>query len=367
MLLQQDLRNRNNGLTQVRLVLAFFVLFDHAFALNGRPHPSVGYLPMSLSQLAVWLFIFLSGLLCFRSAESHGVHRYLFLRAARLMPGYWCCLLLMGMLLLPLFLSLGFAGDTSWTELPGITLQFWLKNLFLDQGQFAPEGWLSAFPVRAFNGSLWTLQPEWMGYIVILLLAPIFLRSARFALICFGLFNLFIAIWPRPFRLLLKSLLAGYGFEIDSRSYLHLALYLLAGLLFYRFADRIPLRRSWAAVALTILLVAGLSRLAFSLLAPLLLPYLLLVLAGLIRWPWQASDGDLSYGVYLYSFPLQQLLVGFGLLRGGALPLPLQIFLTVLLVLPIAWLSWNWVERPILRWATSLQLRPLPLSSNRLP
>lgn len=367
MLLSQALSNRSNGLTQVRLVLAFFVLFDHAFALNGRPHPPLGYLPMSLSQLAVWLFIFLSGLLCFRSAERHGMHRYLLLRAARLMPGYCLCLLLMGLLLLPLFLALGFAADTGWLELPGTTLQFWLKNLLLDQGQFAPPGWLSQFPVRAFKGSLWTLQPEWMGYIVILLLAPLFLRSARVALLCFAAFDLVAALWPKPFRLLLKTLLGGYGFEIDSRSYLHLALYLLAGLLYYRLADRIPLRRSWAAAALGVLLLAGFSRLLFALLAPLLLPYLLLVVAGLIPWPWQARDGDLSYGVYLYSFPLQQLLVGVGLLRGAPLPLVLQIVLAGLLALPLAWFSWAVVERPVLRWASAVRLPPLAEPPGRAP
>jgi len=102
MLLSQALSNRSNGLTQVRMVLAFFVLFDHAFALNGWLHPPFGYLPMSISQLAVCLLIFLVGLLCFRSAERPGMHRYLLLRAARLMPGHTLVRLLMGLRLPPL-------------------------------------------------------------------------------------------------------------------------------------------------------------------------------------------------------------------------------------------------------------------------
>ena len=81
---------------------------------------------------------------------------------------------------------------------------------------------------------------------------------------------------------------------------------------------------------------------ALALLAPLWV-----VALGQTGWPGQgalARIGDLSYGLYLWSFPVQQTLVqtqpGIGVtaLLGE----------TLLIALPLAWLSWRLVERPAL-------------------
>jgi peptidoglycan/LPS O-acetylase OafA/YrhL len=82
-----------------------------------------------------------------------------------------------------------------------------------------------------------------------------------------------------------------------------------------------------------------------ALLAPLPLAYALLSLARFLP----DVRRDLSYGVYLYGFPVQQLLHQtipsvhgwtFALLASPA-------------VLGLGWLSWEVVERPSLRWAAS--------------
>ena len=54
--------------------------------------------------------------------------------------------------------------------------------------------------------------------------------------------------------------------------------------------------------------------------------------------------GDMSYGVYIYSFPLQQILI-------AILPniTPVQLMcLTMVSVLPIAYVSWRYIEKPAL-------------------
>jgi len=53
--------------------------------------------------------------------------------------------------------------------------------------------------------------------------------------------------------------------------------------------------------------------------------------------------GDYSYGVYIYAFPVQQLAVTAGF--DGPLPNGLA---TILVVLPLAALSWHLVEKPAL-------------------
>ncbi len=357
MQLSELLKNRNNGLTQARLILAFFVLHDHAYAINGIDRPNVPGLPISLSEASVWLFIFLSGLLCYRSAERHNTNRYLVARLGRLMPGYWMCLILTGLIAMPAFKTIGLGGGESWRSMPIEIMHFWEKNLLLTQGQFAPEGWLQSLPVHAFNGSLWTLQPELMGYFVILLLAPILSKSKVVTLISFSILNLAVAFQPNITRRLLENLLGGYGFELSNNSYLKLALFLLAGMVFYRFSDSIPIRKTWGAIALFLLGTSSLIHYKLFILAlPILLPYILIVISSATKWPWRAEGTDYSYGFYLYSFPIQQLILGFSKYLGYVNPIGFQIAMATAFVMPFAWMSWHLVEKPSLKWIASLSL-----------
>ena len=347
MLLSKALRDRENGLTQSRIVLAFFVLFDHAYAINGEIRPNLGSLPISLSEIAVWLFIFMSGLLCCRSAESHSARRYLTLRLGRLMPGYWACLLLTGLLFMPVMHWIGLSGQQSLAQLPKTVAEFWAKNLLLTQGQFAPAGWLESLPVQAINGSMWTLQPEFMGYIIILFLGPCLARKTKESLLTFCGFTVIAVFYPEHLRQILDILLRGYGFELANLSYIKLALFLVSGICFYCLSDRIELRTSWAVAATGILLTASaIHPKLFALLLPAAMPYIFITLVGLIKWPWKARAGDISYGFYLYSFPVQQIVYTIG----AGWSLIAQVITATATVIPLAMLSWHYIEQPAMQW-----------------
>ena len=82
---------------------------------------------------------------------------------------------------------------------------------------------------------------------------------------------------------------------------------------------------------------------------PIFGTYLLLYLAFWDRFPLHRvmRFGDLSYGTYLYAFPIQQLLVQYLHLRNS----PVRLFAAATpLVLAAAAASWFFVERPALRW-----------------
>ena len=59
-----------------------------------------------------------------------------------------------------------------------------------------------------------------------------------------------------------------------------------------------------------------------------------------------ARYGDFSYGLYLYAFPIQQLLV---LYYGRRLTIPALFGSALVLTLCVAIVSWYAVERPCLR------------------
>ena len=68
------------------------------------------------------------------------------------------------------------------------------------------------------------------------------------------------------------------------------------------------------------------------------------VVAGLLSLAPLRALGRISYGVYLWHVPVMQKLEG-----AVPLPAPLPLLLTAGLSIAIAWLSWRFVERPVLR------------------
>ena len=67
--------------------------------------------------------------------------------------------------------------------------------------------------------------------------------------------------------------------------------------------------------------------------------------------PVVALSNDVSYGMYIYGWPIAQTVV---VVLPGISPVPLAV-LSLLATYPIAFLSWQFVERPGLanRWAAA--------------
>lgn len=169
-------------------------------------------------------------------------------------------------------------------------------------------------------------------------------------------------LWPRVVRRHLTAalvvLLALTGLltalvhgplEVGTLRYLlllRLGAFFLAGMLVWSLRERLPARTDLAALCAGSLLVVGVfaDPVLVELLTPLPLSYLLLVVGGGAPVTVGART-DISYGVYIYAFPVQQLLAVAGAQRLG--PGPMAV-LALALVLPLAWASWHLVERPCL-------------------
>ena len=80
----------------------------------------------------------------------------------------------------------------------------------------------------------------------------------------------------------------------------------------------------------------------FKLVSPLLVAALVLSAGSCFKLRLKT---DLSYGMYIYSFPSQQLLFALGL---AATPVPVFVIASIALSAGCAWLSWSFVERPAL-------------------
>jgi peptidoglycan/LPS O-acetylase OafA/YrhL len=136
----------------------------------------------------------------------------------------------------------------------------------------------------------------------------------------------------------------------------------LAGALLYQFRNKIP--ANWALVAVSTVIVAGSMLLPdYRLLGAMPLTYVLIVSGALIRHKRLQLHTDLSYGVYIYSFPLQQLLLIVGL---SVHPLLFTAISTVV-TLPVAALSWFLVEKPALTLKSRLKRRDAPSAAPAAP
>lgn len=135
--------------------------------------------------------------------------------------------------------------------------------------------------------------------------------------------------------------------------------YFFAGASLYVWRDWVPLHAG-AALALTATWVASFHSPLYPLAEALLLPYAVVWIAFARRtarplsraWPPLAIP-DISYGLYIYGFPVQQTV---SLLYGRSLPFAACLALSIAGTTVMATLSWYLVEKPCLR----LKSRVLP-------
>ncbi len=115
----------------------------------------------------------------------------------------------------------------------------------------------------------------------------------------------------------------------------------------YAFRDHIPLRADWALAALALVCLSPLAGL-FAEAAATLGAYALIVAAHRApRWFRAATArGDISCGVYLYAFPIQQLLVPLSLKSPA--PWLTKLALALALTILAGVTSWLLVERRFL-------------------
>ncbi len=321
------MKSHDNGFDAVRLSAACMVLYSHQFALWGQPEPSL--LGMSLGAFGVAVFFVLSGYLVTHSfvADPH-VGRFLARRLLRLLPALW-----VNVLVCILGLGLLFSTLPAWEYLTHEKTHEYLLN-----GLFQPLFHLpGVFGTEPINGSLWTLPFELLAYLLLALVGA-FLGGQGwrwFTPLGFALVLALALRWQPGFEVL------SWGSNL-TKAPLFLS-YFMLGALLAAGAQRWLTAHSLLAMALAALLLPeGSLKAVLSVIAVLGA----VLLFGLRPWPprW-ALRHDLSYGVYLYAFPIQQVLAQ----QMPELGLWPAMGLALLLTLLCAWCSWRWVEAPMLR------------------
>ena len=328
-----------NSLNAIRLILAAVVIVSHSWWLGGygdEPHPG----GVKLGSWAVIGFFGISGYLITRSrVQARSAARYCRARFLRIYPGLLVCVAAVAFVIAPV--TAGLTGRRY--TLPD-AFQFFVTNGLSAgmRGVAVPgiPGTLDGLPdPGSWDGPLWTLSWEIFCYIIVgVVLGTLRPKLARFALLV-------------PFLLgsaFVFTLDAGWGLVPTPSDWpLVPVLTFLAGSLVYPFREHIPAHP--AVVATSGTLVAAISWLGF---APSLVhvPMCIFLLAGSLHLRLDAvgSRYDISYGVYIYGWPIQQVLASIGI--HTVVPPLVFAGISLIMVLPFAWLSCRYVEGPSRRW-----------------
>ena len=334
-----------NNFDFIRLVAALLVLVSHQFALQGLPEPGVQGLH-SLGGLGVLVFFSISGYLVAQSwlNDPHWL-RFAARRLLRIVPGLLLVMAACTFILGPVLTHLSLAEYFS-HPLVAKYLVFRSKQLpFVFAGNALPH---------AVNGALWTIPLEIACYAVLGLLGLVgCLRSGygrpalTFALVTTALIY---ALPENRGSLVFRSFL---GF-VPARYLLEFGLFFFAGsaLCLWRVLE---LKRQQTALLLIGTLIAAAIALAFNrmFLAVWLMLPLAMVLLGHRTTPFLRRTGrfgDLSYGVYIYAYPVQQTIF---LLYEDQLGWWTLMALVVAITVLLAFASWHLVEKPALRYKPS--------------
>lgn len=324
-------------------MLAILVIVSHSYQLARGvdaqdPVAALSRGQLSGGSLAVSFFFLLSGYLIVRSwLQSLSASVYLRKRIVRIYPAF----------LVAMFLSMAVAalctrpGPLTYLRILAGRNDLLLRTCLLDGDPSACLDLGSAFAANpypgAVNHSLWTLRPELICYLLVAG-AGVLINLGRRGLILAACLVCHAAWAVNLFR---------HG-RADESLWRFLALF-LTGAVFYLYRDRVPFgSRPWLALCSTLIAVGLVFRPWLALCLPTAGGYLLfsLTFARLRPFGRVFLNLDLSYGMYVYAWPVQQACV-FAL--GVRHPLVLAAVCLPVIGL-LAWASWVLVERPCLRW-----------------
>jgi peptidoglycan/LPS O-acetylase OafA/YrhL len=338
---------RENNFDFLRIFAAFLVVLSHSFPLSGssyEPFAAITGGKWDFGRLGVVIFFVISGYLITKSWIEHPqIERFLWNRVLRLLPGLTVVILLSVFILGPLVSTFSITAYFAHAN----ELIAYLENITLINISFQLPGVFTTNPYPGINGSIWTLPVEFTMYIVILLLGVIGLKKHKWFLATLTGICILLYVYTMPIGHSLAPI-AGLINSIDIGKLLmpimqnaKLTIMFLIGALYYVYKDKIIY--DWRAF-LTLTIIWGISsRTAYFDLASIVcVPYMILYLAQLSTKHIKniAKHGDISYGVYIYAFPVQETIIHY---FKGITPIELFIFTTPIVII-LGFISWKLVE-----------------------
>jgi peptidoglycan/LPS O-acetylase OafA/YrhL len=330
-----------NNYDFIRLMAATMVIVGHAYAILALPG-APGFFRSSVSTFAVKIFFVLSGYLVVKSwVHDPHVWRFIAKRALRIMPALFGVVFLSAVVMGPFLTTLSLPEYFT-------HLHFWIyfSNLRFLIAYSLPAVFTDNIYPHAVNGSLWSLPAEVFRYIVVMFTGIVTSTlPKRWFPMLWGALTL-LALW-------LNTLAFGFGSQIFAGKVFYgtsifavveVSPYFMVGGCLYLFRSWIP-QSALAAIALMVLgYYLSFTPYPVELALIFITAYAVITLGNLSTPGVNQFGryGDISYGVYLYGFPVAQL---FSRAFGHDLSVHTHIVLTIAATYALAFGSWHLLEK----------------------
>ena len=333
--MHNTLKSRNN-FDHLRHLLAMGVFLFHVAELS-RNEAFASFKTFISPAVAVHSFFIISGFLIFMSFErSSSIANYFEKRFRRIAPGYIAVVVLAFILLAPL----SSLPPQSYYTSPE-SFKYLLANLStLNFLHPTLPGVFEHNPIRAVNGALWTIKVEVLFYRSVPIIVAIGKRwEITRTLIVLAVLS---ALYTYAMHMLVAS---NPLYEVLAHQFPAQLIFFAAGGLLYYYLEKF---KRFAAIAVLLAILGFIVQKFMPSLPLYALSLAVIIIYLAIVFPYMghiARHGDLSYGIYIWHFPLIQSFVALKLFDAN----PWFAFIALsLLVLLLSWLSWHLIEKPFL-------------------
>ena len=349
---------KDNNFDFLRFLFAVFVVISHSYPLSGNSETSqwiyqITNGQMVLARIGLDGFFIISGFFIFQSLQrSKSLFDYYKKRFLRVFPALFVVLLIT--LLLAPFV---YEGITPFYKNKEV-LTYLPNNLSLYGFQPIINGVFDNNPYHSINGSLWTIRYEFSLYIALSLLY-FFRRNSKIAktLLVASFVGLLIMYNAFLTRFTGSSVFGMLGYEILDLGTFFVCGSLLASFNFEKIISK------WVFIVAVILQIFSIYFNFYSTVKHIVLPVIILLI-GFMPLPFFSTFGkigDMSYGIYIYSFPVQQALMYF-----YDLSLYQLMLWSLLISMVLAYLSCHLVEKEALKYKNKKKLKPIIMSGNEI-
>ncbi|SAB69671.1 acyltransferase 3 [Enterobacter hormaechei] len=332
----------NNNLDLVRILLAISVIYGHGYFMvdnHGSRELLNQLFPFTYSgSLAVKVFFFISGMLVTNSLlKGSTATSFVISRFFRIMPAFVATIFITAFILGPILSTYDFGTYFS----DPLLLDYIKSNPLTGVSYKLPGVFESNHLSVAVNGSLWTIPYEVRAYIGLLALYMIIGRNQKniatiisILIICIPIFDLnkytFINFKGNDFKLVISCFSLGAIYAINQNK-IPVNLHIPAGLfiMHYFIND--------AMLSQTLFFFSACT--------------LCLWFSSLKHVKRIKVSNDISYGVYLWGFVVQQILASYlhdyGLVVNQAL--------SIIITIAVGYISFIYIEKPSMLIGNSLK------------
>jgi len=336
--------DRNNNLDIIRFVAALLVIFSHSFPLtkgatNGDFLLFITKNQMSFGGLAVSVFFIFSGFLITGSVKRKYLAKdYFFARCIRILPGLWIVVISTVFIIGPLFTSL-----TTKQYFGNFETYKYLLNCFLILQHQLPGVWQENIYNLSVNGVLWVLPLEFICYVLCFFAYRLNLLNEKYFKYTIPIAAIFFFLFP---------LLVGNE-SILVAAVRPITMFYM-GVLLYNYRRIIKINYQLAILGAIIICISIPFDL-FKYMVILFLPYIVIVIGygSDIFKNFSKKQGELSYGIYLWGFIFQQILVYYF----GAMTPMMNFFFASILATIMSYIINKFIEKPTTNILTTFYTR----------